>query len=212
MKNSLLKTNQAYEILKNYNGDNSYIINLKNDVYAYKKLTLNDFHIEYILKNYNFKPIFLNKIIKIADWFGEKKQIEWNLEFLPEKLLVGYYLGETNDFYHMYVKYRKSQDKMVSVFIPKKALLNPLFLENFNDKVVDFEKYNKMAQIVLKPQQEQGVKFLTTRKKAILAHQMGGRKNNNINCFCFRRQIRKNIDNFSSIGKKYMGKRTKTIR
>lgn len=176
MKNSLLKTNQAYEILKNYNGDNSYIINLKNDVYAYKKLTLNDFHIEYILKNYNFKPIYLNKIIKIADWFGEKKQIEWNLEFLPEKLLVGYYLGETNDFYHMYVKYRKSQDKMVSVFIPKKALLNPLFLENFNDKVVDFEKYNKMAQIVLKPQQEQGIKFLTTRKKAILAHQMGGGK------------------------------------
>ena len=176
MKNSLLKTNQAYEILKNYNGNNSYIINLKNDVYAYKNLTLNDFHIEYILKNYNFEPIYLNKIIKIADWFGEKKQIEWNLEFLPEKLLVGYYLGETNDFYHMYVKYRKSQDKMVSIFIPKKALLNPLFLENFNDKVVDFEKYNKMAQIVLKPQQEQGIKFLTTRKKAILAHQMGGGK------------------------------------
>lgn len=176
MKNSLLKTNKAYEILKNYNGYNSYIINLKNDVYAYKNLTLNDFHIEYILKNYNFEPIYLNKIIKIADWFGEKKQIEWNLEFLPEKLLVGYYLGETNDFYHMYVKYRKSQDKMVSVFIPKKALLNPLFLENFNDKVVDFEKYNKMAQIVLKPQQEQGIKFLTTMKKAILAHQMGGGK------------------------------------
>lgn len=187
MKNSLLKTNQAYKILKNYNGNNSYIINLKNDVYAYKNLTLNDFHIEYILKNYNFEPIYLNKIIKIADWFGEKKQIEWNLEFLPEKLLVGYYLGETNDFYHMYVKYRKSQDKMVSVFIPKKALLNPLFLENFNDKVVDFEKYNKMAKIVLKPQQEQGIKFLTTRKKAILAHQMGGRKNYNINCCCFRR-------------------------
>lgn len=176
MKNSLLKTNQAYEILKNYNGNNSYIINLKNDVYAYKNLTLNDFHIEYILKNYNFEPIYLNKIIKIADWFGEKKQIEWDLEFLPEKLLVGYYLGETNDFYHMYVKYRKSQDKMISVFIPKKALLNPLFLENFNNKVVDFEKYNKMAKIVLKPQQEQGIKFLTTRKKAILAHQMGGGK------------------------------------
>ena len=65
---------------------------------------------------------------------------------------------------------------MVSVFIPKKALLNPLFLEDFNQKVVDFEKYNKMAGIVLKSQQEQGIKFLTTRKKAILAHQMGGGK------------------------------------
>lgn len=176
MIKSLKNTNEAYNILKNYNGENSYIINLKNDVYVYQNLTLNDFQIEYILKNYNFKPIYLNKIVKIADWFGEKKQTEWNLEFLPEKLLIGYYLGETEQFYHAYVKYRKSQDKMVSVFIPKKALLNPLFLDNFNDKVVDFEKYNKMAQIVLKPQQEQGVKFLTTRKKAILAHQMGGGK------------------------------------
>lgn len=176
MANSLKKTNEAYEILKNYNGENSYIINLKNDVFVYKKMTLNDFHMEYIIKNHNFKPIYLNKIVKIADWFGEKKQIEWNIDFLPEKLLIGYYLGETSDFYHAYVRYRKSQEKMISIFIPKKALLNPLFLEDFNQKVVDFEKYNKMAGIVLKPQQEQGIKFLTTRKKAILAHQMGGGK------------------------------------
>ena len=181
MANSLKKTNEAYEILKNYNGENSYIINLKNDVFVYKKMTLNDFHMEYIIKNHNFKPIYLNKIVKIADWFGEKKQIEWNIDFLPEKLLIGYYLGETSDFYHAYVRYRKSQEKMISIFIPKKALLNPLFLEDFNQKVVDFEKYNKMAGIVLKPQQEQGIKFLTTRKKAILAHQMGGGKEIDIN-------------------------------
>lgn len=176
MANFFKKTNEAYEILKNYKGNNSYIINLKNDVFVYDNLTLNDFHIEYILTNHNFEPIYLNKIVKIADWFGEKKQIEWNIEFLPQKLQIGYYLGETSDFYHCYVKYRRSQEKMVSVFIPKKALLNPLFLEDFNQKVVDFEKYNKMAGIVLKSQQEQGVKFLTTRKKAILAHQMGGGK------------------------------------
>ena len=176
MANFFKKTNEAYEILKNYKGNNSYIINLKNDVFVYDNLTLNDFHIEYILTNHNFEPIYLNKIVKIADWFGEKKQIEWNIEFLPQKLQIGYYLGETSDFYHCYVKYRQSQEKMVSVFIPKKALLNPLFLEDFNQKVVDFGKYNKMAGIVLKSQQEQGIKFLTTRKKAILAHQMGGGK------------------------------------
>lgn len=175
MIDTLKKTREAYDILKKYNGDNYYLINLKNDVFVYKNKTLNDFHMEYIISNHNFKPIYLNKIVKIADWFGEKKQAEWGIEFLPEKLLIGYYLGETNDFYHAYVKYRKSQDKMVSTFIPKKALLNPLFLEDFNEKVVDFDKYNKMAEIVLKPQQEQGIKFLTTRKKAILAHQMGRR-------------------------------------
>lgn len=172
---SLTKTSQAYEILQNYNGVNSYIIELKNNVFVYKNTTLNDFQAEYILTNYNFTPQYLDKIIKIAKWYGEKKQEDWNLEFTPEKLLVGYYLGETEQFYHMYVKYRKSQEKMIPVFIPKKALLNPLFLEDFNQKVIDFSKYNT-STFKLKPQQEQGVKFLTSRKKAILAHQMGGGK------------------------------------
>ena len=171
----LTKTNQAYEILKNYNGTNSYIIDLKNGVFAYKNTTLTDFQVEYILQNHNFEPILLQKIIKIAKWYGEKKQVDWELDFTPEKLLVGYYLGETEQFYHMFVKYRKSQERMIPIFIPKKALLNPLFLEDFNEKYIDFSKYNTDT-FKLKPQQEQGVKFLTTRKKAILAHQMGGGK------------------------------------
>ena len=152
-------------MLKNYSGNNYYLINLKNDVYVYKNANLSDFQIEYILSNANFTPIYLNKIIKIAKWYGEKKQADWEIEFIPEKLLVGYFLGETEQFYHMYVKYRKSQDKMIPIFIPKKALLNPLFLEDFENKIIDFSKYNTET-FTLKPHQEQGVKFLTTRKKA----------------------------------------------
>lgn len=176
MSISLEKTSKAYELLKNYNGPNSYLIDLKNDIFVYKKGTLNDFQIEYILNNHDFEPIYLNKIIKIAKWFGEKKQSDWNIEFVPEKLLVGYYLGETETTYHMYVRYRRTQPKMIPIFIPKKALLNPLFLEDFNQMEVDFAKYNQMGNIILKPHQEEGVKFLLTRKKCILAHQMGGGK------------------------------------
>lgn len=172
----LEKTSKAYEILKEYQGANSYIVDLKNEIFVYKKGTLNDFQIEYILNNHNNEPKYLNKIIKISKWFGEKKQEDWNLEFTPEKLLVGYYLGETETTYHMYVKYRKSQDRMVPIFIPKKAILNPLFLEDFNQMKVDFTKYNTMGKITLKSQQEQGIKFLLTRKKCILAHQMGAGK------------------------------------
>jgi hypothetical protein len=151
MSISLEKTSKAYELLKNYNGPNSYLIDLKNDIFVYKKGTLNDFQIEYILNNHDFEPIYLNKIIKIAKWFGEKKQSDWNTEFVPEKLLVGYYLGETETTYHMYVRYRKTQPKMIPIFIPKKALLNPLFLEAFNQMEVDFAKYNQMGNIILKP-------------------------------------------------------------
>jgi SWI/SNF-related matrix-associated actin-dependent regulator 1 of chromatin subfamily A len=170
---SLKKTNEAYDILKSYNGDNPYIIMLKNDVYAYKCLSLNDFHIEYILKNYNYKPIYLNKIIKIAKWFGEQKQKDWNVDFIPEKLLITYIIGETDTTYNVYVRYRQSQEKAVMCFIPKKALLTQLFIESYEDKNIDFEKYNKISGRKLKPHQETGIKFLTTRKKCILADDMG---------------------------------------
>ena len=176
MSNILSKTSKAYDLLEQYVGDNVYLIDLKNSVFVYKNATLNEFQIDYILKNHNKEPILLNKIVKIAKWYGEKKQIDWNTEFVPEKLLAGYFLGETDQFYHMYVKYRRSQDRMIPLFIPKKALLNPLFLDDFNQMRVDFAKYNEMGKITLKPHQEQGVKFLLTRKKCILAHQMGGGK------------------------------------
>ena len=74
MSKSLTKTSEAYNLLKNYSGNNYYLINLKNDVYVYKNANLSDFQIEYILSNSNFTPIYLNKIIKIAKWYGEKKQ------------------------------------------------------------------------------------------------------------------------------------------
>lgn len=173
---SLEKTSKAYEILKNYNGINSYLIDLKNDIFIRKNKTLSDFNIEYILKNHDFKPIYLDKIIKIARWYGELKQKDFDIDFVPQKLLVGYYLGETETLYHMYVKYRQSQEHMIPLFIPKKALLNPLFLKDYNEIDVEFEKYNKMANIVLKPHQERGIKFLLARKKCILSTIMGSGK------------------------------------
>ena len=178
---NLLKINKAYEILNNYNGENPHLINLRNNICVYKKENLTDFNIEYILSNYDKKPILLNKIINIAKWYGEKKQKDWNIDFTPQKLLVGYFLGETSELYHMYIKFRKSQDKMIPIFIPKKAVLNPLFLKDFNEMDVDFNKYNKMANIVLKPQQEQGIKFLLAREKCILATMMGGGKEIDVN-------------------------------
>lgn len=175
MSISLEKTSEAYNKLKEYNGENSYLINLKNDVFVYKNKTLNELQIEYILENHDKEPIYYNKIVKIAKWYGLKKQEEWSTEFVPEKLLIGYYLGETQAFYHIYIKYRKSMDKFILLFVPKNAILTPLFIEDFNKKEIDFSKYNT-DNFKLKPQQEQAIKFLTTRKKGILALQMGSGK------------------------------------
>ena len=180
MSLSIEKTMGIYKKLKEYKGDNPYIISIKNDVYCFGK-DINDFQAEYIEKNYDKSPILINKIIKIAKWYGEKKQEEWKTEFVPTKLLVSYYIGETSTFYHLYVKYRKSMDKFMTLFIPKKAVFTPLFVEPFENKVIDFSPYEKISGITLKEHQERAVKFLTTRKKGILSLQMGMGKEIDVN-------------------------------
>ena len=47
---------RAYDLLKNYNGNNGYIIELKNKVYAYQSITLNDFQSQFVIENYDFEP------------------------------------------------------------------------------------------------------------------------------------------------------------
>ena len=79
------KIDKAYEILRDYTGENGYIAILKKSVYTHKNI-LNDFQIEFILDNYNFKPVFIGKIVKLAQWFGKKKQEEYGTETVIPKV------------------------------------------------------------------------------------------------------------------------------
>ena len=76
---------QALDLLKVYKGNNPYILMLQRDVF-FKNIEINDFGVEYILKNNTYQPLPINKTIKIADWYQVKKKEEWGLDFLPEKL------------------------------------------------------------------------------------------------------------------------------
>lgn len=170
---SLEKIEQAYKILKEYKGDNSYIIDLKNSVYAYKTISLNDFQAEFILNNHDKEPVYINKLVKIADWYGEKLKVKWEIEFLPKILVIGWYLGDTNTHYVFYCKYRKSQEKAILCFAPKNGILTDFLLEDYRNIDIDFSKYEKKSNRTIKEQQKEGVKFLLARKKAILSLSMG---------------------------------------
>ena len=74
----------ALDLLSGYNGNNPYILMLKRDVFI-KKEEISDFSIEYILKNHNFQPIQINKTIKIADWYKEKKKKRLEFRIFPRK-------------------------------------------------------------------------------------------------------------------------------
>ena len=173
---SLSKIEKAHELLKNYNGSNSYIIKLRNVIFAYKLRAMNDFEAEYVLCNYDKEPKLINKIVKIADWYGVKCQEEWETEFTPNRFKITWFLGETSQFYHFYCIYRRSQEKAVEVFAPKKGILTDFLCEDWNLKEIDFKPYNDKSGRTLYPYQEEAVKFLISRKKAILASEMGSGK------------------------------------
>ena len=139
--------------------------------------SLNAFKVEYIIENKDFTPKPIGKTIKIADWYGEKKQQDWNTEFIPQKLKVITLLGETSSTYHCYVQYRQSVDP-VQAFLPKKAVLTNFTLPDWRDYPVDFERYDRLSTSKdpnrkLKLHQKEGVQFLLSRKKCILADDMG---------------------------------------
>ena len=170
---SLEKIEKAYKLLKEYKGDNSYIIDLKNDVYAYKTISLNDFQAEFILNNYDKEPIYVNKIVKIADWYGEKLKEKWGIEFVPKVLLVTWFMGETSGHLMFYTMYRQSQTKAILLIAPKAGILTNFLLEDYNKLDINFDKYEEKNGRKIFEHQKEAVKFLLSRKKAILAHDMG---------------------------------------
>ena len=170
---SIKRIREAHDILEKYNGNNPLIIKVKNIVLVYKTRAMNDFECAYVLANHDKEPKLLNKIVKIADWFGLDLQLKWNTEFTPQKLKVTWLIGETETLYHFYCICRRSQTTAVEVFAPKKAILTQLEDDGWEKLEIDFKPYNERSGLVLYPHQEEAVRFLVAKKKAILAHSMG---------------------------------------
>ena len=176
----MTNNSKAIEILRNYNGINPYILNLKKDIIVKEKInSLTDFTIEYILKNYNFTPKVINKSVKIADWYGASLQKKLEIEFKPEKIKIISFLGETKEYYHCIIKYRQNMEPY-QYFLSKKGLLEDFLTEDYHTITVDFERYNNLGLInrpdiprIVKPHQMEAVQFLLSRKKCILADDMG---------------------------------------
>lgn len=169
---------EALQRLKTYQGNNPYILKLKQDILVSGKTNLLEgFVTEYIVQNFSRESRQIGKTVKIADWYGEKLKEQYSIEFTPEKLYIKAYLGETSKIYHVYAKWRKSMN-LISMFLPKKGVLTNFLVDDFHGYPVDFSRYNNLLHAkdpnrTVKPVQEEAVKFLLDRKKCILANQMG---------------------------------------
>lgn len=178
MFNTIKAKNEAIDILKNYTGKNTYILSLKKDIIICQKLSLlTEYVVEYIIQNKDQEPKVIGKIVHIADWYGEKLKNTYGIEFTPEKLQILVFLGETSNSFHCTVKYRKNMDPL-ELFIPKKGLLGNFLIEDYHNFQVDFDRYDKISTSKdpnrkIKPHQKEAVQFLLSRKKCILADDMG---------------------------------------
>lgn len=175
-----MKTNdvdKAYEILKTYNGSNNQI---KYYQYMYSKnsIVLKEFDINYILNNYDYNPKTINKIVKISDIFGKKIQEKYELNFTPEKVKITTIIGEMGDSYHCFLQFRQSIPPKL-FYLNRKYILNPLETVDYSKIDIDFNQFDKKTEHLgrkLKALQKEGVKFLLSNKKCILADGMGSGK------------------------------------
>lgn len=168
---------KSIDLIKSYQGGNPYICILKKDLLKGDDSSLNDFAVEYVINNHDFAPIPINKTVNLADWFAEKKQSDWEIDFLPSKVAVKVLLGETKTAYHCYIKYRKNMEPK-QCFLSKKGILNNFLVDDYNNIQVDFDRYDRLSMMKnikrkLREHQKSAVKFLLSRKKCILADEMG---------------------------------------
>lgn len=166
---------KAYELLKTYTGTNNQILYLQYKIQK-TNYALSDFDVTYVLNNFDYIPREINKIVKISSDYGEILKNKYELEFLPEKIIIKKIIGEMGESYHCYAQYRKSIAPSL-MYIKKRYILNHIEKPTSTvDLNIDYDKYDKISEkhnIKLKEVQKESIEFLLKNKKCILANGMG---------------------------------------
>lgn len=171
---------KAYQILKEYKGDNPEILYLKACTERSKGFSLGDFQVKYVIANEKYHRKTINRYIRINRELGEKIQEKYNIEFTPQVLFIGDIVGEMGNSYHCYIIFRRDKTKVGGTFVlsyvSKRGLLDEIESIDHSLLDIDFSPFDAMTSHLgrtLKEHQKDGAKFLIANKKAILAHSMG---------------------------------------
>lgn len=187
MYQEIERKNTVIDLLKEYDGINTYLLTLKRDVITYKKIEkLTDFNVEYVLKNVNYQIKEINKIVHVTEWYGDELKEKWETDFRIEKVLIKKLLGETDKFYHCLIQYRKNVEPSYA-FLKKSGVIGNFLLEDYHNVSIDFDRYDRLSMSrtpdkprKLKNHQKEAVQFLISRKKCILADDMGTGKSTSL--------------------------------
>jgi SWI/SNF-related matrix-associated actin-dependent regulator 1 of chromatin subfamily A len=170
-----IRGHSAISLLEAYEGINPYIKKLKIAYLKNNKLALTENQSKYITENSEREPLYVNRVIGITTYLGEELKKIDDLSFTPEKVLIEFILAETDKTFHVYGKLKQNQKESKMYWLPKTQVTDDPYFEQINIDV-DFSKYNDILSHdgkKLYQHQEDGVKFLLSRKGCILADDMG---------------------------------------
>ena len=169
-----IKAFTALNRLREYNGKNPYLKKLKNELINKGKLSLTSTQEEYIISNFDFEPYKVDRVIGISEYLGEEFKKKYELSFVPNKMYIGFILGENEKSFHVFGKLKKNQKQNEIYWVPKTQIMEDPYYTPV-DIDIDFEKYEEKDKLGRKlyEHQKEGIKFLVSRKKCILADDMG---------------------------------------
>lgn len=159
---------QAYEILKHYLGENSYILYLKKQYITDNNFKLTKQQATYITQNKDFKERQINKIVEISNYLGDQLKSQHELNHKPERILVESLMGTTEKTFHVKVKLHKN-DITKTIWLPKSQISEDL-LKKEVEIDVDWSKYDHRPPMEY---QKEGIVRLLQNDRYILAFTMG---------------------------------------
>ena len=166
MAKKKITKDEVLEMLKNYNGSNNYLINIRYLYLNNPNFSLTDSQIEYITSFSETKPKVARKWVELDPYYARMIADDKLLVNIPEKMWVEKLLVEKEKSYHILGRFFEN-DNLNLYWIPKDAIVVDKTNKNV---VVDYEKYSHRMPF---EHQKEAIQKLLENDKFILALDMG---------------------------------------
>jgi len=158
---------RAITILKDYSGNNNFLLILKNRVLN-GETTFGRKISEYVVKNYDKKVIGINKWYNIDGYCGEELQKKFLCVEKPTKIYIQKLLSNTDKAIHIWGKIWED-DKCVDLWIPKHSIIKPKAINKIEFSEDHWDNYERKPY----KYQIEGIIKLLENDRFILADDCG---------------------------------------
>jgi len=160
---------KSLELLREYSGTNDYLLQVQGKMFKEKSFSITQTQSDYIRKNHDVEPEILNKPIGITYWLGENLKKQFELQFVPTKVMVEKVLADMGKTYHVMGKFYQNQQYSSLFYLPKTQLMDDIFFED-TEVSVDWSQYDHREPFT---HQKEAIEFALKRDRTILGLDMG---------------------------------------